>query len=118
MTAARRIAAILATRVGVRERPDGTSENRANGSFLQSSDQRNHARGPARRRRLAWPRRAYERSQRAGSREETHLLARQSHRMAIGARLGRASVPQWRYDLPIELGPWTASHSSSPFWRV
>ena len=33
MTAARRLAAILAADVGVREHRDGTSENRANGSF-------------------------------------------------------------------------------------
>jgi hypothetical protein len=33
MTAARRLAAVLAADVGVREHRDGTSENRANGSF-------------------------------------------------------------------------------------
>jgi hypothetical protein len=38
MTAACRIVAILAGEVGVREHQDGTSENRANGSFsLQSA---------------------------------------------------------------------------------
>ena len=36
MTAARRLAAILAADVGVREHRDGASENRANGSFLQA----------------------------------------------------------------------------------
>ena len=33
MTDARRLAAILAADVGVREHRDGTSENRANGNF-------------------------------------------------------------------------------------
>ena len=42
MTAARRLAAILAADVGVREHRDGTSDNRANSSFPQSSH-RNHA---------------------------------------------------------------------------
>jgi hypothetical protein len=37
MTATRRLAAILAADVDAREDRDGTSENCANGSFLQSS---------------------------------------------------------------------------------
>ena len=37
MTAARRLAAILAADVGVREHRDGTSENRANGTLYQRS---------------------------------------------------------------------------------
>ena len=44
MTAARRLAAILAADVGVREHRDGTSENRANGCFLQGDHQCSHAR--------------------------------------------------------------------------
>ena len=52
MTAACRLDAILVADAGVREHRDGTSENRANDSFLQSEHQRNHARRPARRRRL------------------------------------------------------------------
>ena len=37
MTAARRLAAILAADVGVREHRDGRSENRANGSFTSGN---------------------------------------------------------------------------------
>ena len=41
MTAARRLAAILAADVGMREHRDGTSENRAKGG-LPSISMRNH----------------------------------------------------------------------------
>jgi hypothetical protein len=44
MTVTRRLAAILAADVGVREHRDGTSEDRANGSFLQSDHHRSRAR--------------------------------------------------------------------------
>ena len=37
MTAARRLPAILAAAVGLRAHRDGTSENRANGSFPQGA---------------------------------------------------------------------------------
>ena len=43
MTAARRLAAILAAGVGVREHRDGTSENRANGRFPPRQSQSSHA---------------------------------------------------------------------------
>jgi hypothetical protein len=51
MTAIRRLAAILAADVNVREHRDGASENRANGSSSKAVTKRNHAWGRARRRR-------------------------------------------------------------------